>query len=111
MPTDQRPGAEAPEDLLAEAIDPPANEPESDATSLTRRARVRPAARPTTSPRRASKAVRPASARPAGKSRITRPVRSLVILTMVGGLVATVAIPAFAAAGPLDDSKTLQQVA
>jgi murein DD-endopeptidase MepM/ murein hydrolase activator NlpD len=30
---------------------------------------------------------------------------------MVGGLVATVAIPAFAAAGPLDDSKTLQQVA
>jgi murein DD-endopeptidase MepM/ murein hydrolase activator NlpD len=110
MPTNQRHGAEAPEDLLAEAIDPPANEPESDATSLTRRSRVRPAARSTKSPRTASKAVRPAP-RPPGKSRITRPVRSLVILTMVGGLVATVAIPAFAAAGPLDDSKTLQQVA
>jgi murein DD-endopeptidase MepM/ murein hydrolase activator NlpD len=122
MPTSQRFGAEAPEDILAEAIDPPAHGPENDATSLTRRSRARSsAARP-------SKAVRPASSRavvkrpakgtgrvakrPAKKTgRVAKPVRSLVILTMVGGLVATVAIPAFAAAGPLDGSKTLQQVA
>ena len=51
--------------------------------------------------------------RPATKKSgsIAKPVRSLVILTMVGGLVATVALPAFAAAGPLDEAKTLQQVA
>ncbi|MGX1688104.1 M23 family metallopeptidase [Microbacterium sp. NPDC055442] len=40
------------------------------------------------------------------------PVRSLVILTMVGGLVATVAIPAYAASTrmPIEDSQTLQQM-
>jgi murein DD-endopeptidase MepM/ murein hydrolase activator NlpD len=111
MPTSQRCGAEAPEDILAEAIDPPAHEPEKNATSLTPRSRARTrVGRPST--------VRPApqaatAKRPAAKGakRVSKPLRSLVILTMVGGLVATVAIPAFASAGPLDDSKTLQQVA
>lgn len=112
MPTSQRFGAEAPEDILAEAIDPPAHDaPENDATSLTKRARVRTGVgRPST----AGRAVSPRSSvkRPAKAGRrMAKPVRSLVILTVVGGLVATVAIPAFAAAGPLDDSKTLQQVA
>jgi murein DD-endopeptidase MepM/ murein hydrolase activator NlpD len=113
MPTSQRCGAEAPEDILAEAIDPPAHDPEKDATSLTPRSRTRARVG------RPSKAVRPASTaaaaarRPAaqGVRRINKPLRSLVILTMVGGLVATVAIPAFAAAGPSGDAKTLQQVA
>ncbi|WP_344064810.1 M23 family metallopeptidase [Microbacterium pumilum] len=107
MPTRQRHGAEAPEDLLAEAIDSPANDEESAATSLTRRSRAR------SSVARPAKAVRPASRRPAAKKsgRIAKPIRSLAILTMVGGLVATIAIPAFGAASPQDEALTVQQVA
>jgi murein DD-endopeptidase MepM/ murein hydrolase activator NlpD len=68
--------------------------------------------KPAKAVRVASKGVKTAPPRPRAKrKRITKPLRSLVILTMVGGLVATVAIPAFAATGQLDGSKTLQQVA
>jgi murein DD-endopeptidase MepM/ murein hydrolase activator NlpD len=116
MPTNQRYRAEAPEDILAEATDPPVNDPQHEA-SLTRRTARTPAAaarpvKPAKAVRVASKGVKTAPPRPRAKrKRITKPLRSLVILTMVGGLVATVAIPAFAATGQLDGSKTLQQVA
>lgn len=54
----------------------------------------------------------PRPARPASRS-AAKPLRSLVILTMVGGLVATVAIPAYAASTrlPVAESQTLQQSA
>ncbi|MGZ8804651.1 MAG: M23 family metallopeptidase, partial [Microbacterium sp.] len=39
------------------------------------------------------------------------PLRSLVILSMVGGLVATVALPAYGAWRPAAEALTLQQVA
>ncbi|WP_349290447.1 M23 family metallopeptidase [Microbacterium sp. 2FI] len=51
----------------------------------------------------------PRAPRPAGS--IKKPLRSLVILSMVGGLVATVALPAFAAARVPEDAVTIQQMA
>ncbi|MCO5955079.1 M23 family metallopeptidase [Microbacterium yannicii] len=47
------------------------------------------------------------------KDRVVKPLRSLVVLAMVGGLVATVAIPAFAAtAGAgVEEARTIQQMA
>lgn len=97
---------------MAENNDSLASEPEIDATSLTRRSRRTPVR----SPRAAAPAkVAPAAsaAKPASKKpgRIAKPLRSVVILSMVGGLVATVAIPAFAAAGPIEDPVTIQQMA
>ena len=113
MPTSQRSGAEAPEDSLAEQNDSLANEPEHDATSLTRRARARrPVGRRPQAV--ATVAATPVSTRPASPKKpnpVVKPLRSLVILTMVGGLVATVALPAFAASLPTDEAKTIQQLA
>jgi murein DD-endopeptidase MepM/ murein hydrolase activator NlpD len=117
MPTSQRPGAEAPEELLAEEIDSSANEPQSDATSVTRRSRGRSTTAPRPSVGKLAAARRPKKAvaervvpsrRPAGRA---HPLRSLVILTMVGGLVATVALPAYGAWRAPADALTLQQVA
>ena len=115
MPTSQRPGAEAPEELLAEEINSPATEPQGAETSLTRRARGRSTAVP---PRTKSSVSRPKKERaartaPAGRKpkRASKPLRSLVILSMVGGLVATVALPAYGAWRPDADAVTLQQVA
>jgi murein DD-endopeptidase MepM/ murein hydrolase activator NlpD len=117
MLTSQRPGAEAPEESLAEDIHSPANEPQSDETIVTRRARGRSTAVPRPAAGRIApsrppkvKAERPAKA-PRVKGRGPRPLRSLVILTMVGGLVATVALPAYGAWRPAEDALTLQQVA
>jgi murein DD-endopeptidase MepM/ murein hydrolase activator NlpD len=108
MPTSQRPGAEAPEELLAEEIESPANAPRSDETSLTRRSRARRGVN-----RQPAAAVRPSTTRPAksGRRSIAKPVRNLAILAIVGGLIATVAIPAVGATPPVDESVTLQQVA
>jgi murein DD-endopeptidase MepM/ murein hydrolase activator NlpD len=115
MLTSQRPGAEAPEESLAEDVYSPANEPQSDETTVTRRARGRSITVPRArfariAPSRAPKAERTASA-PRAKGRASRPLRSLVILSMVGGLVATVALPAYGAWRPAADALTLQQVA
>jgi murein DD-endopeptidase MepM/ murein hydrolase activator NlpD len=115
MLTSQRPGAEAPEESLAEDINSPASEPQRDETTVTRRARGRritvPRARfSRVAPSRTPKAERTASA-PRAKGRASRPLRSLVILSMVGGLVATVALPAYGAWRPAADALTLQQVA
>jgi len=108
MPTSQRRGAEAPEDLLAEEIESPAHTPRSDETSLTRRSRARQgvAARPTA-------VARPAASRPpkVARRKGVKPIRNLVVLTLVGGLIATVALPAMGATGQLDDAVTTQQVA
>ncbi|KQP70564.1 peptidase M23 [Microbacterium sp. Leaf288] len=102
---------------MAEEIESHANVPEHAAADQNRRARIRK------NPVRRSRAVAPvkptaakAQARPAAsskKGRVVKPLRSLVVLTMVGGLVATVAIPAFAAGATAvaEDSKTIQQMA
>ena len=93
---------------MAEEIESPAHNPRSDETSLTRRSRARQgvASRP-------AAVVRPAGSRPPKKARRTgaKPLRNLVILTLVGGLIATVALPAMGATGQLDEAVTLQQVA
>ena len=102
---------------MAEEIESHANVPEHAAADQNRRARIRK------NPVRRSRDVAPAKpaaakaqARPAAsskKGRVVKPLRSLVVLTMVGGLVATVAIPAFAAGATAvaEDSKTIQQMA
>lgn len=103
---------------MAEETESRATEPEQNATSLTRRARQRKT--PDRKPRSTTPAQR--STAPASSSRtastgkpgrVAKPLRSLAILTMVGGLVATVALPAFAAAGgaSTDDAVTIQQMA
>lgn len=100
---------------MAEHNDSLASEPDNDATSLTRRARSRRTA--SRHPRAATPATVTATtatvAKPAVKrgGRIRKPLRSVVILSMVGGLVATVAIPAFAAARPIEEPVTIQQMA
>lgn len=100
---------------MAEDINSPANEPQSDETSVTRRARgrispVRPLGR-SASPRMKKVKSEPAASAPRPSIRKNRPLRSLVILSMVGGLVATVALPAYGAWRPAADALTLQQVA
>ncbi len=104
---------------MAEEIESHANPPEHDATQQTRRARTRQTApanrsRGTVTASKSAPPTTSVSTRPAAKKgRITKPLRSLVILSMVGGLVATVALPAFAAgaAKSSDEPVTLQQMA
>jgi murein DD-endopeptidase MepM/ murein hydrolase activator NlpD len=105
---------------LAEETESHANVPEHAPADQNRRARNRK------TPVRRSRAAAPAKpataraeTRPAAspssstKGRVVKPLRSLVVLAMVGGLVATVAIPAFAAGATAvaEDSKTIQQMA
>ncbi|MBW9120834.1 M23 family metallopeptidase [Microbacterium trichothecenolyticum] len=105
---------------MAEEIESHANVPEHAAADQNRRVRNRK------TPVRRSRAAAPAKPTPARaetrpaappssskKGRVVKPLRSLVVLTMVGGLVATVAIPAFAAGATAvtEDSKTIQQLA
>jgi murein DD-endopeptidase MepM/ murein hydrolase activator NlpD len=100
---------------LAEHNDSLASEPDTDATSLTRRARSRrtAASRPRAGVPATTASTATAVAKPVAKGagRVAKPLRSMVILSMVGGLVATVAIPAFAAARPSDEPVTIQQMA
>ncbi|MFB7892278.1 M23 family metallopeptidase [Microbacterium sp. NPDC056044] len=105
---------------MAEEIESHANVPEHAAADQNRRARNRktPVRRSRTAapakPTTARADARPAATSPSSKKgRVTKPLRSLVVLTMVGGLVATVAIPAFAAGATAvgEDSKTIQQMA
>lgn len=100
---------------MAEEIHSPATDEQSAETPLTRRARgrsgavSRPSAPLAVRPKK-ERAPRPARA-PRGPGRTAGPVRSLVILSMVGGLIATVALPAYGAWRPETDAVTLQQVA
>ncbi len=85
--------------------------PEQTPTEMTRRERARTSAqRPAKPPVRPSRAVaRPAprAPRPAGAA---KPMRSVAILAMVAGLIATVALPAYAAWQPEEEARTLQQI-
>lgn len=99
---------------MTEEIHTPASESPSDATGVTRRARGRrtPATRPApvVAARTAVAPVRPVKRVDA--KRAIKPLRSLAILTMVGGLIATVALPAYGAFRPTEEvAMTLQQVA
>jgi murein DD-endopeptidase MepM/ murein hydrolase activator NlpD len=97
---------------LAEQLDP-SNEASDSETTPAQRGRAR-----RLSVRRSTAkvpAVAPAATTPARRSRAARsgphPVRSFLTVTAVAGLVATVAIPAFAAGRGDDAAVTLQQVA
>lgn len=96
---------------MAEHIDSPASEPTTDATSLTRRSRAR------RTPARRTAALAPAAAAASPRPSVTAPrraakqLRSLAVLSIVGGLVATAAIPAFAGVLQEEAPVTLQQMA
>jgi len=101
---------------LAEEIDSSATTPEDDTTSLTRRSRTRKIVAPRRTfgrvARSAVEVTRPTASRTASASRTKgTPVRTLVIVTMVAGLVATVALPAYGAWRPAAETMTLQQAA
>lgn len=98
---------------MAEENDNAAIEPHGETATPTRRDRARRSVkkRPVSVEKRPAevRAVRP----PTPKARYRKPLRSLAILTMVGGLVVTVAIPAYAASTrlPVEDvAQTLQQI-
>ncbi len=95
---------------MAEHTDPVADLPEVPATGLTRKSARATVARSTATPPREQRAVAalPSSAR--APRRRSKPLRSAVILSMVAGLVATVAIPAYAATLPAAETMTLQQM-
>lgn len=100
---------------MAEESDQVGSELEHEPTAFTRRARRDGAARSTTHPTpRVPKAAAkppalPVTTRPSARH-AHRPVRSVVILSMVAGLIATVALPAYASWQPEVATPTLQQV-
>lgn len=98
---------------MAEDLDTVGDAPEQDPTDLTRRTRSRTASRSESSRTSRAVATRPAdaSARRPRRHAARRPLRSAAILTMVAGLIATVALPAYAAWQPEAETQTLQQVA
>ncbi|MCK6067566.1 MULTISPECIES: M23 family metallopeptidase [Microbacterium] len=78
---------------------------------MTRRTRARTSPREKTRPvARAPRAVERPSAPARVRSGKTTPLRSAAILTMVAGLIATVALPAYAAWQPEEEPQTLQQM-
>ncbi|WP_439591997.1 M23 family metallopeptidase [Microbacterium sp.] len=89
---------------MAEENDPTAVQPQGD-TTPARRVRNRPAAK-----RADAVATRPAKA-PRAKKSVRKPLKSLVILSVVGGLVVTVALPAYAASrgADVEAAQTIQQ--
>jgi murein DD-endopeptidase MepM/ murein hydrolase activator NlpD len=93
---------------LAEQNDSLANEPQSDATSLTRRSRERRPARKTRAVAAKAPASRPSVPAP---KRAAKQLRNVFVLSLVGGLVATAAMPAFAGVLKQDAPVTLQQMA
>ncbi|MDT0117586.1 M23 family metallopeptidase [Microbacterium sp. PRF11] len=101
---------------MAEHNDPAADLPEVAATGPTRRTTRTAVARTTKRPVRTAAPTTGTVARSAAASRTTaprrggKPLRSAVILSMVAGLVATVAIPAYAATVPAAETVTLQQM-
>lgn len=102
---------------MAEHTDPAADLPEVPATGQTRKSARTAVSRPSGRPQRTPVVTSSAVARPAPAPRSsssfrrgTKPLRSAVILSMVAGLVATVAIPAYAATIPAADTMTLQEM-
>lgn len=93
---------------MAENNDSTAADTENAATRKTSRlARIRRAGVEKTAP--AASVSRPAARTPKASPR--GPVRNVATLAIVGGLVATVALPAYGAFQQTEESKTLQQVA
>ena len=100
---------------MAEEIDSPDSAPEAQVASQNRwgrsaRSETQKQPRPrraTKLERRAARAERPTTVRSGRRG----PVRSILTLAVVTGLVATVAIPAYAAWQPEAESVTLQQLA
>lgn len=97
---------------MAEHNDSSAGTPEADSTGLTPAGGIRQRLRRPKARRTAGKTVAPA-ARTARVRRFAHPVRSTFTVAAVVGLVATVAIPAFAAVRGTEmaEAMTLQQVA
>lgn len=102
---------------MAEHIDPAADLPEVPTAGQTRKSVRAAVSRPSRRPERTPAVVSSTAARPASAPRSTssfhrgtKPLRSAVILSMVAGLVATVAIPAYAATMPAADTMTLQEM-
>lgn len=99
---------------MAEHNDPAADLPEVPAAGPTRKSTRAEVARPTRRPvptRTATTVAPTAPARNGSSSRrVGKPLRSAVILSMVAGLVATVAIPAYAATMPAAETVSLQQM-
>jgi murein DD-endopeptidase MepM/ murein hydrolase activator NlpD len=93
---------------LAEQVDSEAHEPEKAAVPTPGRRSLRQPAHGKSAAVRAPRESRA----PRGRG-VAKPVRNVVILAMVGGLVATVALPAYAAWNPESESEavTIEQVA
>jgi len=96
---------------LAEEIETPADvQSQETPTGVVKRNRARGAAARRAKPRRVVRSS--VTTGPASSRRTPRPLRSLVILSMVVGLIATVALPAYGAwRTPAEAAVTLQQVA
>ncbi len=112
--TGQRSGAEAPEESLTEETDQNAQDVPADTAGLTRRSTTRSVARRSTAVkprRRAALFTRTPKTKTTAKAHNGRPFRSLAILTVVGGLIVTVALPAYGVWQPTEDVTTIQQVA
>ncbi|WP_460772171.1 M23 family metallopeptidase [Microbacterium sp. GXF7504] len=84
-------------------MDAEPREPDEAATPTPARRGLRQATRSKTRPARTPRGPRTFDAK--------KPLRSVVVLAMVGGLVATVALPAYAAWNPEGDVPTIEQVA
>ncbi len=101
---------------MAEHNDPAADLPEVPATGPTRKSARAEVARPTRRPMQSRSTATAPVARTApaptgaARRRGVKPLRSAVILSMVAGLVATVAIPAYAATVPAAQTMSLQQM-
>ncbi|GAA2007910.1 M23 family metallopeptidase [Microbacterium ulmi] len=92
---------------MAEEIESPAGE--NTVTGVTRRSGRSVAAAATVARRGRPAAARPAAAK--GPRRTLRPLRSLVILSVVGGLIVSIALPAFSTRQPAAEAMTMQQAA
>ena len=105
MLTSQRPGAEAPEDSLAEENDPTAIASQGETTPARRVRSRRPVAKQAAKPTAVA-----ASAPKAPRASVRKPLRSMVILSVVAGLVVAVGLPAYAASRPdTAEAQTLLQ--
>lgn len=93
---------------MAEHVDAEPREPETAATPTPARRSLRQATR-ATKDRKTNRAAR--APRTASFSGVRKPLRNVAILAMVGGLVATVALPAYAAWNPEGETQTIEQVA
>lgn len=102
--------AEAPEDSLANNIDSSTDTPESVEANPAERRGKKFALRRSTAGSALARTKAPRAARPEGKP---HPVRTFLTVTAVAGMVATVAIPAFAAGRvpAAEAAQTLEQVA